>query len=166
MKKLALVSTISLALALTAVSPLAQSSIDPAKEADIRRLMETLGTSRMADQMSESILEQVRPALERMLRPGSRRQTILTRLNEKLRSRFNSAELIERVIPIYDRHLSHAEITKLIEFYQTPLGRRILEVMPGIMEEAQTAGGRWSEEIFQQIIAELEEEFPELRDMP
>lgn len=165
MKKLA-VGTQFLAAALLAASLLAQSSVDPAKEADIRRLMEMLGSQEMGEQMGESILQQVRPALENMLPPGERRQEIFMSLEEKLQMQFRSSELAEIVIPIYDRHLKHEEIVELIEFYQSPLGRRILEVMPGIMAEAQEAGSRWGDEIFQQIIAEMEDEFPELKEIP
>ena len=165
MKKLAKVTPF-LAAALVAASLLAQSSVDPAKEADIRRLMEMLGSQKMGEQMGESILQQVRPALENMLPPGERRQEILLRLEEKLRTQFQSPQLTDLVIPIYDRHLKQEEIAELIEFYQSPLGRRILEVMPGIMDEAQEAGGRWGDEIFQKVIAEMEEEFPELKEFP
>ncbi len=71
----------------------------------------------------------------------------------------------EKVIPIYDRHLSHEEIRGLIQFYETPLGRRLVKVLPQIMQESMAAGEEWGTERILEVLREMAEEFPELRQI-
>lgn len=149
------------AVAATSASP----ALNPSKEADIRRLIKLTGTGTMGAEMGRSLIEQVQPALESTLPPGERSRRIVRTFAEKVGKRFDSKTLTEMVVPIYDKHLTHQEVLDLIEFYQTPLGKRLLEVMPGIMEESQTAGRRWSEKIFREVVQEMETEFPELKEI-
>ena len=170
MKKLlstvTLASTMLLAASMMGQPAAGQASTDAPKGADIRRLMEILGSDRIGPEIGSSILQEVRPALERMLPAGARRQEVLARLEQKLQAKFSSAELSSQIVAIYDERLTHKEILEFVEFYQGPLGQRMLEVMPAIMQEAQGIGTQWGEEAFQQVITEMEAEFPELRDVP
>ena len=143
---------------------LAQSGITPAKEADIRRLIEMTGGNDMGKQMAQSIMEQIQPALEGMLPAGARREEILKAFRIEFEMRFDPGELTGLMIPIYDKHMNHEEIRELLAFYQTPLGQRVLKALPAIMLESQAAGSQWGERIFQDVIRQMEEEFPELKE--
>ncbi len=61
-------------------------------------------------------------------------------------------ELFEQLVPVYTKHLTHAEIKGLIEFYQTPLGKALLEKMPVVQKEAMTIAARWGAEIGQKAV--------------
>lgn len=147
-------------------SLLAQSAGDQAKEADIRRLMEILGSDRMGQEIGNSILQEIRPALEQMLPSGARRKEILARFEQKLGPQLDSTELSSQIIALYNERLTHKEILDMVDFYQSALGRKMLEVMPAIMQESQGLGAEWSEAAFQRVITEMEKEFPELKDIP
>jgi hypothetical protein len=56
-------------------------------------------------------------------------------------------ELIALVIPIYERHFTHAEVKELIEFYQSPLGQKMLAKMPLVSTECIEAGAEWGRKI-------------------
>ncbi len=56
------------------------------------------------------------------------------------------------------RHYSVAEMRELAEFYRTPLGRRLLEVTPGLAAEAMRAGQAWGEAVARAALARHRDE--------
>lgn len=143
----------------------AQPPQNPAKEADIRRLIDMTGGAELGVQMGRTLLEQLRPMLGDRLPPGERSQRILDTLSDKILLRFTSKKLTELVIPIYDKHMTRQEILGLIKFYQTPLGKKVLKTLPAILQESQAVGSQWGEKIFRDVVREMEAEFPELREL-
>ena len=45
-------------------------------------------------------------------------------------------EVIDRMIPVYDKYFTDDELIAMIQFYESPAGSRLLETMPMIMKEA------------------------------
>jgi hypothetical protein len=86
--------------------------------------------------------------------------------SNKLHERYKAEDLIDRLIPVYDRNLTHEEIVGLIQFYESPLGRRVIEVMPQIMQESFAVGSEWGRQLVAEVFAEMEEQFPELKGVP
>ena len=65
--------------------------------------------------------------------------------------------LVQRIIPIYDRHFTEKEIDGLIAFYNTELGTKLISKQPVILSESNQIGLAWSQEIFATIIKKLDE---------
>lgn len=61
------------------------------------------------------------------------------------------------IIPIYDKYYTADEINKLIEFYQKPLGKKLISVMPQIMQESMQTGQAWGEEVGKKVYKNLTE---------
>lgn len=57
--------------------------------------------------------------------------------------------------PIYDKYLTSDELARLIKFYKTPLGQKIIKVMPAIMQESAQAGWKLGESMRPEIKKEL-----------
>ena len=57
--------------------------------------------------------------------------------------------LIERIIPVYDKHMSDDVIIKLIAMFETPFWKEWKEKMPLISREAGMAGQQWMHELTQ-----------------
>jgi len=140
-----------------------QEKINPAKEADIRRLLDLLGTKKLMGQLGAQIVEGIKPAFEKDLPAGERGQQILNTLLQKVQARLNSDELVELTIPIYDKYFTQGEIKGIIQFYESPLGQHFVQVLPQLMQDSYAAGTQWGEKTFQQILQEMQEEFPELK---
>lgn len=49
---------------------------------------------------------------------------------------FNIDEIIERLIPLYDKHYSDADLNGVIAFYKSSAGIKMLEATPEIMKES------------------------------
>ncbi len=70
-------------------------------------------------------------------------------------------ELVELTIPIYEEHLTHAEIKELIRFYETAVGRKLIQVMPDLIRESMEVGQRWGLVKGQKIVERM---FEKLRE--
>jgi hypothetical protein len=61
-------------------------------------------------------------------------------LRQEFEAEFNAEMIVETYVPIFARHLSAADVKELIKFYESPLGKTFLEVMPRVREEAFADG--------------------------
>jgi hypothetical protein len=61
----------------------------------------------------------------------------------------------ERLVPIYDQHLSHEDIKGLIVFYESPLGKKLLQVMPLMSQESMLAGQAWGRDFAESVQQKL-----------
>ena len=145
---------------------------DPSKAADIHRLLDLVGTKQIVVQMMRNMEAATKQSfgtmLERLLEreppSGERLEEILDVFMQKWKAR-GAEGGIEKIVPIYDRHFSHEEIRGLIQFYETPLGRRSIELIPQITQESMAAGQEWATERILEVLREMAKDFPELRQI-
>ncbi len=57
--------------------------------------------------------------------------------------------LVERMIPVYDKNMSHKVIRKLIEMFETPFWEEWKVKMPAISREAGLIGSEWGQALLQ-----------------
>jgi hypothetical protein len=139
---------------------------DPAKEADIRRLIDLTGTAKLALQITAASLKRDRALLERAFPPGPRQQEMVDLFVKKFEARLDPRGLTDRMVPIYDKHFSHDDIKALLSFYQSPAGQRTLQAMPMVLQQSANVGVNWGQEIGQQILMEMEKEGVEIQRTP
>ena len=146
--------------------------IDPAKRAEVRRLLEITGGVKLGIQFSSSLQALLSANLEKTLPEGERKRTISQRLTdrviEKSYARF-TAEAVDIMLPVYDKYFTLQELRDLNTFYESTLGRKVIQVMPQLLQESMAIGQRWAEQIRPQLfiesILEMIEEFPELKQL-
>jgi uncharacterized protein len=143
--------------------PSAPAKIDPAKEADIRKLLDITGAKALAMQSMDSTLKSIRPLLVSNLPPGEYQEKLIDLFLEKFRSKANAQQLVDLIIPIYDKHLSHEEIKALIQFYETPLGKKTLSALPTIAQESREVGEKWGQALGSDSMNEVLAEHPDLK---
>jgi uncharacterized protein len=136
--------------------------IDPAKEADIRRLFELTGGKALATQVMDEMGKNLKPLLTNSLPPGQYREKLVDLFFVKFQSKIDMQQLLDLAVPIYDKHLSHPEVRGLIEFYQTPLGQKTLKVLPAMLSELQEAGRKWGSDLGRDSMKEVLAEHPDL----
>ena len=57
--------------------------------------------------------------------------------------------LLDRVVLVYDKHMTHDVIKKLIKMFSTPFWIEWKQKMPTISKEAGLVGSQWTQEIMQ-----------------
>ncbi len=139
------------------------AKIDPVKEADIRQLLDLTGAAGLATQMMSQMEHGIRPLMTNSLPPGEYREKLVELFFEKFHSKIDSNQLIALIVPIYDKYYTHAEVKSLIQFYQSPVGKKVVTAMPQILAESQEAGGQWGRQIGRDSMMEVLQEHPDLR---
>jgi hypothetical protein len=143
------------------VSP-PQSTIDPAKEADIRHLLELTGAKALVIQVMNQMNAGLRPTMTQALPPGEYRAQLVDLFFEKFSSKFSVDALMDLVVPVYDKYLSDDDIKGLIQFYGTPLGQKAISVLPKVTSESQAQGEILGQRIGRETMAEVLSEHPDL----
>lgn len=115
---------------------------------DIRKLMELTGSKDIGMQVIEQMI-------------GMFRQSY-THVPAEFWDEFIAAvdpdELVNLVVPIYERHLTHEDVKVLIEFYSTPTGRKLIAAQPQIVEESMLAGQTWGTQLGEEVVRKLQEQ--------
>lgn len=128
----------------------ATAEVAPAKRQAIKQLMETTGVLRITDQMATFM---VNAQAKRMRQqhpdiPAEAVAVMREATNSVIREQIQAeGGLMDRLVPIYDRHFTKAELEELLGFYQTRLGRKVIRVMPRLMQESMTTGKQWGREV-------------------
>jgi uncharacterized protein len=136
--------------------------IDPAKEADIRKLLEVTNATALMEQSIENMEKNIKPVMAKALPEGDYREKLLDLFFERFRAKFDLQKMVDLAVPIYDKYLSDEEIKGLIQFYQTPLGQKALKVLPQLTAELGDAGRKMGETIGRQSMMEVLAEHPEI----
>lgn len=139
------------------------SAINPAKEGDIRRLLELTGAKKNALEFGQQLGEYLKSMLQKSLPTGEHNQQIGDTLVSKLMARLSSDDMIVRLIPVYDKAFSEEELKGIVRFYESAIGQRLLEATPQVMEEANNVSEKWVQELIPQIMEQMTEQFPELK---
>lgn len=151
-------------IAAPAQDPQPAATVDSAKDADIRRLLDLTGTGRMAVQLRQQMAQALRPLLEQALPPGQERsQKILETFQRKFQAQITPEAFVELSVSVYDKHFTAEEIRGLIQFYESPLGKKMIAETPAIVEESTAVGRAWASQVVQKVFAEMEAEYPELK---
>ncbi len=141
-----------------------EAATDPAKEADIRHLLDVTGAKALMTQQMASMETTLRPLLTNSFPPGEYRDKLIQLFFEKFHSQADSETLIKLVIPVYDKYLSDEDIKGMIQFYSTPLGKKMIDVLPKLTAESNEAGQRWGQQMGRQTMIDVLQEHPDLRE--
>ena len=70
-------------------------------------------------------------------------------------ARARRGELADMISVVYDRHFTTEEVRQLLEFYDTPIGRKLLVAQPTIVQQSAQAGQQWGQRVGAAIGAQL-----------
>jgi len=107
----------------------AVENIPPSKRDLIFRLMDANGTRASMGRIFAQILKDI---------PAESAATF----NEI----FKVDEVLLRLVPIYDKYYTDEELKELITFYRSPVGRKVIETIPSIMQEAMMVSANYFKE--------------------
>lgn len=136
------------ALVFAAIPLAAQAPAPPApsaREAKIRELLRVTGSGRLAVQMVDQMLSGFRKAMP----------DVPAAFWDELRSEIKPEDFETLIIPIYEKHYDDADLQGLLDFYDSPLGRKMLREMPDILTESMETGRRWGQGLAEKVIERL-----------
>jgi uncharacterized protein len=143
-----------------------QPKVSTAKEADIRELLHVTGMDDIVERQMTQMANQMKPVIEKSLPPGEHRHEMVETFTKKFLARANSQGLIRQVIPVYEKYLTDEDVKTVLSFYKSRVGQRLLKIMPEMMKEASAAGQQYGEQIASEVLDQMAQQYPELREHP
>jgi hypothetical protein len=144
--------------------PSPPAKIDPAKEAAIRHLMDITDTSKLGDAIQGAIASQVQSVMSRTIAPDQL-QKFMDTFNQKFDASAPSSAVTDAMVPIYAQHFSTEEIKGIIQFYESPVGQRLVKEMPAVVQETHTVGAEIDQKAAIDTLRAMSGDYPQLKQM-
>jgi len=133
-----------------AVASFARADVAPAKRAEIEKLLQLTGMTKLVDQMKAQMIGSIRQS-----QPNAPAE-----FWDKFSAKMDSHQLIEKIVPIYDKYYTVEDLQALNAFYSSPVGHKILATLPNVMQESMRVGQEWGGELAQEAAHEIQAEAP------
>lgn len=148
---LSLLTTINLpAFAQTPDSPTVPTNKieDPEKINNIRKLLDITGSR----SLSRKIITQLINSFK------SEYPQVPAKFWDAFVDEIKPEEMIDEYIPIYSKYFTNEEIKEIIAFYETPLGKKTLSVIPQISQESAAIGLKYGRQAAERALEKLKAE--------
>jgi uncharacterized protein len=123
-----------------------QKQPETQKQKDIRKLLKITGSGELGTQVMSQMI-------------GSMKKT-MPQVPEKFWGDFmkevHTDELVDLIVPVYDRNLTHDDVKELIRFYESPTGKKFVSVLPKITQESMVVGEKWGRELAMKVVNKLQ----------
>ncbi|MFN7138353.1 MAG: DUF2059 domain-containing protein [Limisphaerales bacterium] len=123
---------------------IAQAEIAKEKRAEIEKMLQLTGMEKLVNQMISQMI-----ATLKMQQPE-----VSETFWEQFQKKMDARDLIEQIIPVYDKYYTIEDLKAVNAFYESPVGQKVLATLPQVMQESMLAGQKWGEKIGQQAAAE------------
>ena len=113
----------------------------PATKEDIQKYLDVMHSREMMAKMVDAMSAPMHKMLhEQYLKDKDRlppdfEERTAKMMDDSMKS-FPWDELLDSMVPVYQKHFTKGDVNALIAFYSTPTGQKLLRDMPAIMQEA------------------------------
>ena len=132
-----------LLLLCTGVMSFAQqpASVAPASKEDVQKYLALMHSREMMTKMMDAMLKPMHQVLhEQHLKDKDKLppdfESRMNREMDDFLKNFPFEEMIQAMVPVYQKHFTKDDINNFIAFYSTPTGQKLLQEMPAIMAES------------------------------
>ncbi len=143
MKRFAITAILCFAFCVTGVAQ--QNAADaPASKEDIQKYLDAIHSHDMMKQMIGAMSQSMHQMIhEQFLKDQDKLPPDFEeRMNKFLDDSMNQMpfdEIMEAMIPTYQKHFTKSDIDALVGFYSSPTGQKILREMPAVMADSMQA---------------------------
>jgi uncharacterized protein len=174
----ALVAALAFAINATAQTPAAPAAsaageLTATKRAEIKTLLEMTGIRAIPDQIAVNSVQSMAPGIRQLdpKFPDKGFQVMRASMLETLNAKVDvPGGLIEQVTFVYHNAFSASEISELVKFYQSTVGKKMLATQSKVNAETFQTAMKWADangvDIDQKMDAALKKENLKLPDPP
>ena len=157
MKRAALVAALCVLFANVAHAQQAPSDA-PASKEDVNRLLEVMHSRDMVNNVMNMMSKQIGQMVHQQVSQRSNlppdAEARITKMVQDMYANFPVDDLLNAMIPVYQKHFTKGDIGAVIAFYSSPAGQKFLKEMPAITQESMQA----SMGIAQKMAAKLQQQ--------
>jgi uncharacterized protein len=137
---------LSILLVLFCLPAMAQVTVsvanpDPATKEQIQKLFDVMQIREQSHRMMDSIQKQMQAMSTQTIKTRYPQITAAelakaNRITEESLKQVPMDAILDGMIPIYQKHLSQTDVDAMIVFYSSPTGKKLMQEMPAITQEA------------------------------
>jgi hypothetical protein len=127
----------------TAVMGFAQQAASdaPATREDVQKYLEVMHSREMMLQMVDAMSKPMHQMIhEQFLKDKDKLpadfETRMNKMMDDTMKSFPWDEILESMVPVYQKYLTKGDINAIVAFYSQPTGQKLLREMPAMMSEA------------------------------
>lgn len=143
MRRILLTAALGLSLPLLgfAQQTTQNASDAPATKEDIQKYLDVMHSREMMAKMVDAMSAPMHKMFhEQFLKdkdklPPDFEDRMAKMMDDSMKS-FPWDEMLDSMVPVYQKHFTKGDVNALIAFYSTPTGQKLLRDMPAIMQEA------------------------------
>jgi hypothetical protein len=116
----------------------------PATKEDIQKYLEVMHSREMMAQVVQSMSKPMHQMVhEQYLKdrdklPADFEARVNKMMDDTMKA-FPWDEMLQAMVPVYQKHLTKGDIDSIVAFYSAPTGQKLLKEMPAMMAEAMQA---------------------------
>jgi uncharacterized protein len=118
---------------------LAQNADDPATKDDVILLFQTMHShdmlQRVMDVESKTMQQMFRDEMAKQKGTAPDAGTRSAKMMDEFLKDMPMDEMMQAMIPAYQKHFTHGDIEAMNAFYSSPVGQKVLEELPVVMQE-------------------------------
>jgi hypothetical protein len=153
----------------SAVVSLAQTPDAPATREDILKLFDTMKIHDQMRLVMDSVLKQQRAMIHEAIRrhqPNVREDELkhLDQFMTDIMKDMPVNELLDDMIPVYQKHLNKGDVGAMDAFYSSPTGQKLLREMPAMTAESMQAANPHMQAMMEKVMNRVEQEAQQERE--
>lgn len=117
------------------------------KTEKIKHLLELTGSGKLGMQVMDQMMSSFKNSYS----------TVKQEFWDDFRKEINANDIENLILPVYDKYYTETDIDQLITFYNSPIGKKMIQNMPLVMKESMLAGQSWGQKIGEKVLARLKE---------
>ena len=150
-----------IALVVFAVAPPARAQTQPqpspASLLIAKQIVELKGVRGMFDPMVRGVVEKAKGMfMQTNFNLAKDLNEIAAILHKEYDAR--STEVVDQTARIYAGHFTETELKEILKFYQTPVGKKMINEEPKALDESMNAAAKWADDLSSTVIDQFRAE--------
>ena len=143
------------------------ASADMPTREQVHQLFDLLKVRQNMEVMMDGMKDAARTGAEDILRqkvddPSEKQIAMTHKIFNDVFGELPIEEMMEAVVPVYQRHLTRSDIEALIKFYSSPVGQKLLREQPAMIRESVLAGSEIGRKRLDEIMLKLDRRIAEM----
>ncbi len=126
--------------------------------------MDITQTAKLGDNIATYLTGQVRDGVKSAIPPENLSKFMDT-FSQKFAATAPGPTVTDAMVPIYAKAFSMEDIQSLTQFYESPLGQRMVKTLPDVVQQSQAAGIQIEQASALKILRSMADDYPELKQM-
>jgi hypothetical protein len=139
----------------------------PASKEDIQKYLAVMHTRDLMKSVSQTMSKQMRQVTTEMLKKQSNvtpeMEERVNKMTDDLIKNMPIDEMLDAMIPVYQKHFTKGNIDDLVAFYSTPTGQKLIKELPAITAEAMQAVIPISQKLMATAVQRAQDEIAQMQ---